>query len=386
MRSSSVNSRNSRTYSTTNRDSISSLRDHLNTGDRKISITSNRPATILLEVDHLLNPDHHQEAGTTCCGLYVSGNSKTLLISTFLFLSITIAQYFAAIIANSQALKADCVSMLVDGLSYIGNLMAECAIRKRTKKRLELTMSGISLSILLGFTTSFLLEPINAIQAVACNCTTDEVTGEETCISDDSKAQECVPEEAVNPYIVMSFALGGLVFDGLSLFAYKQYSKEDCGDKSAHSTKVATGELLDDDNAGGAAAAQDGHNHNHHHGQSHNYHHHFGDHPLTHQHNDDENHVVPTEINVNMLSALMHVFSDLLRSSTTLVEAIVLLQYPSISSNVIDGWCTLIIYSLIGIGTIWSILIWITEVWGFLTSDEEEEDEEDCKYMYEEIY
>jgi divalent metal cation (Fe/Co/Zn/Cd) transporter len=63
-----------------------------------------------------------------------------LLISTFLFLAITSGQYFAAIAAASLSLKADCISMLVDALSYIANLFAECTPNPRTKKKMELSM------------------------------------------------------------------------------------------------------------------------------------------------------------------------------------------------------------------------------------------------------
>ena len=51
--------------------------------------------------------------------------TPALIVSIVLFLTITCAQYFAAIIGNSGALKADCVSMLVDAISYMGNLMGE---------------------------------------------------------------------------------------------------------------------------------------------------------------------------------------------------------------------------------------------------------------------
>jgi hypothetical protein len=264
--------------------------------------------------------------------------------------------------------------MLVDGLSYIGNLMAECTTVPRTKKRVELTMSGVSLTLLFGFTAYFVKGSIDAIQAIACNCTTDETTGIETCVTDDSNAEVCVPEEGVNAYIVMGFALGGLLFDGLSLFAYKAYSHEDVDDlpidplDDAAAALALSGSVDDNENSG---SRQNSHNHN-----NHKHHHHLGDHPLTHHHNDDVNHVVPSSTNVNMMSALMHVFSDLLRSTTTLVESIVLFQYPNISSNVIDGWCTLIICSLIGVGAVWSILIWFKEVFRFCVEKEEDEDEE----------
>ncbi|GMH57119.1 hypothetical protein TL16_g02295 [Triparma laevis f. inornata] len=110
------------------------MKSRMVSGERQISISSNRPATTILATDHLLNPNHDPDRISTCCGLKLTGNAKTLLISTFLFLTITTGQYFAAIAASSIALKADCVSMLVDALSYIGNLFAECTPNPDTKK------------------------------------------------------------------------------------------------------------------------------------------------------------------------------------------------------------------------------------------------------------
>ena len=46
------------------------------------------------------------------CSPNCSPNVKTLAIAAFLFAVITLAQFFAAIAANSAALLADCVSMV----------------------------------------------------------------------------------------------------------------------------------------------------------------------------------------------------------------------------------------------------------------------------------
>jgi hypothetical protein len=82
-----------------------------------------------------------------------------------------------------------------------------------------------------------------------------------------------------------------------------------------------------------------------------------------------------------MLSALMHVFSDLLRSTTTFVESLVLLNYPNISGEVVDGWCGLVVCILIALGAVYSLAVWVMEVYSYCT-DEEDEEEEDPANFY----
>jgi hypothetical protein len=96
-----------------------------------------------------------------CCSKKpLTGNAKTLLTTSFLFFTITALQYVASLpqFANSlvlqfstfllvflsclvivisvqfKALRADCLSMFVDGLSYLGNLWAECYPDPNMKK------------------------------------------------------------------------------------------------------------------------------------------------------------------------------------------------------------------------------------------------------------
>jgi Co/Zn/Cd efflux system component len=92
----------------------------------------------------------------------VSGNAKTLIVTAFLFASITSVQYVASLpkFANSLALRADCLSMAVDTCSYLGNLAAECNSNQDSKKAMELIVAGISLSVLLGFTVAFFVEAV----------------------------------------------------------------------------------------------------------------------------------------------------------------------------------------------------------------------------------
>ena len=61
----------------------------------------------------------------------MSGNTKSLLMMFVLFTSITVAQWVGGVMAHSLALQADCASMGVDALSYVGNIFAECQTDRR---------------------------------------------------------------------------------------------------------------------------------------------------------------------------------------------------------------------------------------------------------------
>lgn len=227
-------------------------------------------------------------------GVMLTGNAKSLLVMFALFSTITASQYAAAIIANSLALKADCASMLVDALSYLANLAAECTRNPARKVVLQLAMSAVSLVLLVGFTVYFIVESVGNIHATA---------------GDD--------DDDVNPYIVLGFALAGLLFDVASLLAYKVWSKDD---KAADAPANDLEESLDP--SSGEKKKKD----------------------------------------VNMLSALMHVLSDLARSTTTLVESIILLAYPNINGVAVDGWSALIVCSLIAGGAVFAIGTWALEL------------------------
>lgn len=59
-----------------------------------------------------------------------------------MFSTITVVQWFFASIANSNALKADCTSMGVDAIAFLGNLFADCLPHDSNlgKRRIELTV------------------------------------------------------------------------------------------------------------------------------------------------------------------------------------------------------------------------------------------------------
>lgn len=241
------------------------------------------------------------EAATTktpCCGL--SGNALSLLTAATLFTVITGVQYVFGIIANSLALQADCMSMGVDALTYLGSLFVECrqSANPYDKRSMELGMAAVSYCLLLYFTIDFLIEGARVVTA-----------------SDEDGA-------VVNGYIVLGFALGGLLFDVISLLVFQQFGEHD----------------------GGASEDAD----------------------IT----PEGRNSLTCGINVNMCAALLHVMSDLLRSSTTLIESIVILLVPDISSSKADGFSALIVCSIIALGTIGALFTWARAMWEHLTISE----------------
>jgi len=152
-----------------------------------------------------------------------------------LFAVITAAQIGAALISNSLALLGDCGSMAVDTLSYAANLYAEC-LESEQQRRNQLIATLLSIFVLLGITGFVIYSAIVILLSVE--------------LDDDD----------VNPYIVFAFALGGLFFDFIGLYALWRGKKEK------------------------STAASD----------------------------------------LNLHSAGMHVISDLMRSATTLIESILI--------------------------------------------------------------
>lgn len=66
-------------------------------------------------------------------------------------------------------------------------------------------------------------------------------------------------------------------------------------------------------------------------------------------------------IGANMRSALLHLISDSLRSVTTLIEGIILLNFPSGDGAKIDAVATLIVCSVIMVGVVFGIVNWIRD-------------------------
>lgn len=130
-------------------------------------------------------------------------NIQALLTSAFLFTLITVIQVFAAKIAHSQALLMDCISMGVDALTYMGNIVVECFKRDGGEHvPAQLVVAAVSLSCLTYFTYDASMESWGTVQV---------------CMG---KAPAEGDDDDVNGYITLAFALGGVVFDGISLWAF----------------------------------------------------------------------------------------------------------------------------------------------------------------------
>ena len=240
-------------------------------------------------------------------------------MAAVLFAAITGTQWIFAEIANSDALKADCVSMGVDVLAFLGNLFAECNPFPQSKRRLELAMSGISHILLMAFTIMFLQEGYGDVTGPTGDDCDDRIVNGTSYITTthDDDENGCGDDE-VNGYIVLGFALGGLAFDLITLLTYKYY-----GNKK-------TDEELAMDNAD----------------------------------------AITCGINTNMCAALLHVISDLERSTTTFIESIVILTIPSVPSTYADGYSTLIVCGIILIGATGAMLTWVREVYIYLVTPE----------------
>jgi Co/Zn/Cd efflux system component len=123
-------------------------------------------------------------------------NIRALSVSAFLFSLITVAQYFAAIAANSQALKMDCISMAVDAFTYMGNIVVECRKRDGAKHvTSQLVVVACSLSMLALFTILAMQESWDTVQV---------------CMG---KKEAEGDEDDVNGWITLAFAIGGVGFD-----------------------------------------------------------------------------------------------------------------------------------------------------------------------------
>ena len=271
------------------------------------------------------NPKTVSTARTERCGgKEVSGNAKSLILMSALFFAITLAQYVASLpqFANSLALRADCLSMFVDGFSYLGNLAAECNSHPQSKRCLEISMSGLSLSILLGFTVYFAIEAIN-----------DVLLGE-------APGNGNLDSGKVDARYVLAFALVGLLVDLLSLMSFWCW---------AATSNTIHGVEINDGGVGRLEESPKG---------------------------DAASHYTPGKRNINMISALVHVGSDLLRSLTTLVEAIVILANnqdakgkDTLSSSdgafdsvQADGLAALVVCAIIAAGAILALVTWVQEL------------------------
>jgi len=187
----------------------------------------------------------------------LTNRQVAIMLTMLLFAAITAAQFGAALIAHSLALLGDCGSMAVDTISYAVNLWAEC-VEIEHQPRNQLIATGLSILVLLAITGYVMYSAIVILL--------------------DGEADD----DDVNFYIVFGFALGGLLFDFIGLYALWRGKKEES----------------------------------------------------------------TTAGNLNLYSAGMHVLADLMRSTTTLIESI-LIWFCNFESTGIDAVAALIVSVLI---------------------------------------
>eukprot|EP01059_Diplonema_ambulator_P001964 TRINITY_DN11621_c0_g1_i1.p1 TRINITY_DN11621_c0_g1~~TRINITY_DN11621_c0_g1_i1.p1 ORF type:complete len:301 (+),score=65.22 TRINITY_DN11621_c0_g1_i1:384-1286(+) len=230
-------------------------------------------------------------AANNVCGCAWSKNAKTLFVSLVLFSTITLAQTVGALVARSMALLADCSSMALDAVTYAINLAAECKEEPNMQivRRNQLIASGVSFAALVGISAIFFTRGMRSL------------------VTRDWEGSGGGDE--VNAWVVLGFAIGGIVFDCLSLLPHFVYGLP-CLRKREEG-----------DERGDAGAAE----------------------------------------KMNLCSALMHVSADLLRSTTTLTESILILGY-GITGDEADSYATVIVSGTIVLFAVPPIVDWFRDL------------------------
>jgi len=260
-------------------------------------------------------------------------DAKVLCVYIALFFLISVAQFVASLppFANSLALRADCVSMAVDTLTYCGNLLAVVINGTEHQKRTaELVVSGVSLLLLVVLTAAFTAEAVDTIRAA----------------SEESGGGD------VDVRYVLAFSILGLVFDGSGIVAFF-CCPEDPDDGSDRKLLSADANAQEHNAARQAVPAELG----------------TGSGDDDSLYGDGEGNAGSERaqesqaicgVSINMLSANAHLISDTLRSFTTLVEAIVI-ETTDANSTLADGVSALVICVLIMIGGVFSLIVWVKE-------------------------
>jgi len=250
-----------------------------------------------------------EEDVSYCCGCFcsswngvpITNNTKALFVMMMLFALISLAQYFAADAVKSQALKADVISMAVDALSYLGNILGESAVHPAQRVVTQLFFSMVSVVLLVYFNSTTFVESLALL---------DEVN------SPDYENTEAVSSEGV---VVITFAGLGLVFDFICLYAYYAFAKKD----AEREFQAMRAELTESQQTGEAKIKKP---------------------------------------KINMLSALLHVSADLFRSTSTFVLGVLMVSgtLDQREQDQGDAILALIIGGTIYVAAVYAIYEW----WG----------------------
>jgi len=298
-------------------------------GLETLAISSVRAGNAVNIISQALGDDSEEADVKHFLCVPLTNNVKALIIMMFMFAAISLGQYFAAIAANSQSLKSDVVSMAMDAVSYFGNILGESSDVPAQRIVLQLFFSIFSLVLLNYFNTSILMESIAIIKA-------------------SKEEQEDEEEgEGVEGKIVIAFAGLGLVFDAICLYAYYYYAKQDADIEYREMMRIAEAEGMDLEEAKSKVSKPE----------------------------------------INMLTALLHVSADLLRSTVTFIEGILLLVgflTPS-EQEFLDSIIACIIGASIYLASIYALYEWVTSFWAWFSSlgDSIEVECPECQAMIE---
>jgi len=276
-----------------------------------VQLSSSRPSNVASILSQYLGDDDDEENTKKFLCIPITNNVKALFTMTVLFASISIGQYFAAEAAHSQSLKADVVSMAMDAVSYLGNIIGEGSDVPAQRIVLQLFFSLFSLFLLNYFNTVILLDSISIMKTAHQE---EEDGGDGT---------------GVVATIVFTFALLGLIVDGLCLYAYRVFAQKDAEIEYAAMLEAAKLEGTDLEQT--AAELK--------------------------------------KPQINMLTALLHVSADLMRSCSTFVEGIVLFAggLTPAGQEYVDAICGIFIGATIYAASIYAIYEWLATFYGWFT-------------------
>ena len=319
-----------------------------------------------------------------CAGrLTVSPNAKVLIVAIVAFGLITVAQTFAALFANSLALLGDCASMAVDTLTYCGNLYAEVVPQgsPRETKKAQLIASAASLLVLTSVTVAVVVDAMErmqteaaALEAAATAAAAAAAATEGTAAVAGTASSSVEGVEEVNPFIVLTFAILGLVLDCATFAAFHVWGgaadaaaedaqqqqppetplqKQRAGAAAAVPAKKNTPAqpVNDDDDDGGADAAGE-----------------TAPAPAPAPAPSAALSAAGAGSQLNMCSAFLHVLADCMRSTTTLTEA-VLIGWYGFDSERTDAIASLIVSGTILLGCAAAAVVWVRSAWRFRVDD-----------------
>lgn len=272
-------------------------------------------------------------------------NQRALMVTMLLFLLVVISQFIGAAVSRSRALLIDAASMLIDVATYATNLWVECAPTRSAWQAevQEVAVSGVSLLALWTITS------IAAAQAIAAL--------REHGLAGMRAPEEVAGDQSVDGRIVLGFAVLGIVVDAFSLREFNRSWRQ------AQRAKVETDVVPSDSTVGATAGAPsaDGSVA-------------VEEARATTCYSADActlrasactrvwSALACCALDLNMSSALTHVLADTFRSTTTLVESLLILCL-GMNSVAVDGLAAIIVAAVIMLTALGTTKRWADTCW-----------------------